>query len=77
MVVYGGDTYICILKKPDRVKELPLDELVMWDSFSYNVSVTTFYEIAGCTMQYTSRRKVKRKVNIYLLLIGVLVILMS
>ena len=24
------------------VKELPLDELVMWDSFSYNVSVTTF-----------------------------------
>jgi len=43
------------------VKELPLDELVMWDCFSYNVSVTTFYEIAGCTMQYTSRRKVKRK----------------
>jgi hypothetical protein len=43
-------------KKPG-VKELPLDELVMWDSFSYNVSVTTFYEIAGCTMQYTSRRK--------------------
>ena len=30
------------------VKELPLDELVMWDSFSYNVSVTTFYELAGC-----------------------------
>ena len=43
------------------VKELPLDEVVMWDCFSYNVSVTTFYEIAGCTMQYTSRRKVKRK----------------
>ena len=43
------------------VKELPLDELVMWDSFSYNVSVTTFYELAGATMQYISRRKVKRK----------------
>ena len=43
------------------VKELPLDEVVMWDSFSYNVSVTTFYEIAGCTMEYTSRRKVKRR----------------
>ena len=43
------------------VKELPLDEVVMWDSFSYNVSVTTFYELAGATMQYTSRRRVKRK----------------
>ena len=53
------------------VKELPLDELVMWDSFSYNVSVTTFYELAGATMQYTSRRKVKRKGEYYLQLIGV------
>jgi len=47
-------------KKPG-VKELPLNELVMWDSFSYNVGVTTFYELAGCKMQYISRRKVKRK----------------
>jgi hypothetical protein len=46
--------------KEPGVKELPLNELVMWDSFSYNVSVTTFYEIAGNKMQYISRRKVKR-----------------
>jgi hypothetical protein len=59
------------------VKELPLDELVMWDCFSYNVSVTTFYELAGATMQYTSRRKVNVKVNIYLQLIGVQETLMN
>ena len=47
--------------KKEGVKELPLNELMLWDSFSYNVSVTTFYELAGATMQYTSRRKVKRK----------------
>ena len=46
--------------KEPGVKELPLNELVMWDSFSYNVGVTTFYELAGSKMQYTSRRKVKR-----------------
>ena len=32
----------------------------MWDSFSYNVSVTTFYQIDGCKMIYISRRKVKQ-----------------
>ena len=47
-------------KKPG-VPELPLNELVMWVSFSYNVTVTTFYELAGARMQYISRRKVKRK----------------
>ena len=45
--------------KPD-VKELPLDELCMWDSFSYNFSVTTFYQLADSKMTYFSRRKVKR-----------------
>ena len=29
-------------KKPGT-KELPLNELVLWDSFSYNMSITTFY----------------------------------
>ena len=42
-------------------KELPLNELVMWDSFSYNFSVTTFYQLAGSKMSYISRRKVKRE----------------
>ena len=51
-------------KKPN-VEELPLNELVMWDSFSYNVGVTTFYELEGLRMQYISRRKVKRK-GVYL-----------
>ena len=43
------------------VKELPLNELCLWDSFSYNISVTTFYNLAGNKVQYFSRRKVKRK----------------
>jgi hypothetical protein len=34
---------------------------MMWDSFSYNVAVTTFYELAGCKMKYISRRKKKRE----------------
>jgi hypothetical protein len=41
-------------------KELPLNELCMWDSFSYNISVTTFYQLADIKMTYFSRRKVKR-----------------
>ena len=40
-------------KKPG-VKELPLNELMLWDSFSYNVSVTRFYQLQGCKMMYTS-----------------------
>jgi len=51
-------------KKPGT-KELPLDELCLWDSFSYNVSVTTFYQMAGCKMKYISRRKVDRE-GVYL-----------
>ena len=31
--------------KKEGVKELPLNELCMWDSFSYNFSVTTFYQL--------------------------------
>ena len=49
-------------KKPGT-KELPLDELCLWDSFSYNVSVTTFYQMAGCKMKYISRRKVDRELE--------------
>ena len=46
--------------KREGVKELPLNELCMWDSFSYNISVTTFYHLADIKMIYFSRRKVKR-----------------
>ena len=46
--------------KKEGVKELPLNELCMWDSFSYNISVTTFYQLADSKMTYFSRRKVKR-----------------
>jgi len=47
-------------KKPG-VKELPLNELMLWDSFSYNVSVTRFYQLQGCKMMYTSRRRKQRE----------------
>ena len=47
-------------KKPG-VKELPLNELMLWDSFSYNVSVTKFYQLQGCKMMYTSRRRKERE----------------
>ena len=52
-------------KKPFELKELPLDELVMWNSFSY-VSVTTFYEISGsqCNIHFGKDKK-KRQVSIY------------
>ena len=33
----------------------------MWDSFSYNFGVTTFFQLAGSKMSYVSRRKVKRE----------------
>ena len=46
--------------KRKGIKELPLNELCMWDSFSYNISVTTFYQLADIKMTYFSRRKVKR-----------------
>ena len=36
--------------KREGLKELPLNELCMWDSFSYNISVTTFYHLAGSKM---------------------------
>ena len=49
--------------KREGVKELPLNELCMWDSFSYNISVTTFYHLAGSKMTYFSRRKEKRSGN--------------
>ena len=51
--------------KNPGTKELPLNELCLWDSFSHNVSVTTFYQMAGCKMKYISRRKVDRE-GIYL-----------
>jgi len=52
--------------KNPGVKELPLDELMLWNSFSYNIAVTKFYNLSGNKVQYFSRRKVKREVHIYL-----------
>ncbi len=49
-------------KRPDT-KELPLNELVLWDSFSYNMSITTFYHLANSKIIYTSRTGFKRKGN--------------
>jgi hypothetical protein len=49
-------------KRPNT-EELPLNELVLWDCFSYNISVTTFHFLANSKMVYTSRTKVKRKGN--------------
>jgi hypothetical protein len=49
-------------KRPNT-PELPLNELVLWDCFSYNVSVTTFYFLSNCKMTYTSRTNVKRTGN--------------
>jgi len=49
-------------KRPN-VKELPLNELMLWDSFSYNISVTSFYHLANNKMLYISRTGVKRTGN--------------
>ena len=45
-------------KKPG-VKELPLNELMLWDSFSYNVGVTTFYQLAGINLKCNTFQDVK------------------
>jgi hypothetical protein len=37
---------------------MPLDELVLWDCFSYHASVTVFSVLRNKRMQYTSRRGV-------------------
>lgn len=41
--------------KPDA-PSMPLDELVLWDCFSYHASVTVFSVLRSKRMQYTSRR---------------------
>jgi hypothetical protein len=43
----------------EGVKEQPLHDLVLWDSFSHNIAVTTFYQLDGATVTYTSRDKQK------------------
>ena len=53
-------------KKPG-VKELPLNELTAGMHFSYNKLLLRFYQLQGCKMIYTSRRKKKEKAHIYLL----------
>ena len=43
----------------EGVPEQPLTDLVLWDSFSYDVSVTTFHQLAGAKVQFTTRSKQK------------------
>jgi hypothetical protein len=43
----------------EGVKEQPLNELVLWDSFSYDVAVTTFHQLSGAKVQFTTRSKQK------------------
>jgi hypothetical protein len=47
----------------EGVAEQPLGELVLWDSFSYNISVTTFHQLAGAKVEYLQRDKVKQTGN--------------
>jgi len=41
----------------EGVKEQPLHDLVLWDSFSYNIAVTTFHQLADAKMRFTTRDK--------------------
>jgi hypothetical protein len=41
----------------EGVPEQPLAELCLWDSFSYNISVTTFHQLAGAKIQFLQRDK--------------------
>jgi hypothetical protein len=44
----------------EGVAEQPLSDLVLWDSFSYNISVTTFHQLAGAKVEYLQRDKTKQ-----------------
>jgi len=39
----------------ENVKEQPLTDLCLWDSFSYNISVTTYAQLAGAKVKYIQR----------------------
>ena len=41
----------------EGVPEQPLSDLCLWDSFSYNISVTTFHQLAGSKVQFLQRDK--------------------
>lgn len=43
----------------EDAEEQPLDELVLWDSFSYHVSVTQYPYLKNRNVTFTSRRRVK------------------
>jgi hypothetical protein len=44
----------------EGVPEQPLTDLVLWDSFSSNIAVTTFHQLAGSRVHYTQRDKTKQ-----------------
>jgi len=48
-----------------KCKEQPLGELELWDSFSYNVAVTTFYALQNKRIEFISRTQ-KKYQGIYL-----------
>jgi len=63
MMEDGGVFYRCPISafcQSEGVKEQPLGDLVLWDSFSYNISVTTFHQLAGARVQYLQRDKQKQ-----------------
>jgi len=45
--------------KNKNTEDMSLSELVLWDSFSYNISVTTFHQLANSKIQFISRSKKK------------------
>lgn len=45
----------------EDAEEQPLDELVLWDSFSYHVSATQFPYLKNRNMTFISRRRQKYK----------------
>jgi len=49
----------------EGVPEQKLSELCLWDSFSYNISVTTFYQLAGTKVKFLQRDK-KEQLGKYL-----------
>jgi len=64
----GGVWWRCPISafcQEEGVKEQPLSELILWDSFSYNISVTTFYQLAGSKVKFLQRDK-KEQLGKYL-----------
>jgi hypothetical protein len=44
------------MSQDEGVPEQPLSDLCLWDSFSYNISVTTFHQLSGARVQISTTR---------------------